>query len=408
MIPGSPHSTCSLGSTSDHEHEQDLESSEDSDCASMSAKPLAHTSERSATHLPSNIPLPLPLPLPLPVTPSPPTQKQQVKQKRTRLRALTQILTHNLTQNQNGRETYFELQPMIPQREDVAGQSKGLLSESPDESSPASPPLSSSQFAFFAPYPNCKSISSNSTSNLISNVTNSWGNNSSRSPTATSTPITPLTPITPMTPVTPMKPGPTGATAAELRFDSNNIQFIETPARNSSASSSVGASPPEVQGALATTSMGSLTRAEILWNDPKLSPVQGVPLGSDEKTSSVTEANPTELVVVKSHVLAPTLAAPDQVHRGHANLRLGYLRRGASLSSPPSPSPSSYYSDSSPSSSPSIATARFIVDRGELKRDNLRNRDRVGLGKAKKESVKVLSPIPRPVFLPHPQPSAEV
>ena len=57
-----------------------------------------------------------------------------------------------------------------------------------------------------------------------------------------------------MTPVTPMKPGPTGAGASELRFYSNNIQFIETPARNADAGD--GASLPEVQGA----------RAEM-WNE---------------------------------------------------------------------------------------------------------------------------------------------
>jgi hypothetical protein len=424
MIPGSPHSTCSLDSTSDHEHEQDVESSEGSDCPSLSAQPLVHTTERTATHLPFNAPLPLPLPLPLPVTPSPPTQKQQVKQKRTRLRALTQILTHNVMQNQNGREMYFELQPMIARAGNGdGGQSKGLLSQTPDDSSPLSPPLSSSQFAFFAPYPNCNSSSSNSTSNLISNATftsNSSGNNSSGSLIATSTPITPLTPITPITPVTPLKLGPTGTTAAELRFDSNNIQFIETPARNSDASSGLGASPPEVQGAPAA----ALTRAEM-WNDPKLSPVQGVPLDG-MKTSLVTEVGPAEIVISKTraagvsklkdpstpvwqlrstlpdHVLAPALTTPDRVHREDTNLRLGYLRRGVSLSSPPSPSPSSHYSDSSAPSSPSIATAKFIRDRGELKRDNLRNRDRVG---KEKEKMKVLSPIPRPVFLLHHQPS---
>ena len=318
---------------------------------------------------------------------------------------------------------------MIKQAENgVGSHSKGLLSETPDESSPPSP-LSSSQFAFFAPYPNCNSIS---TSNIDSNATftsNSWGNNISG---ATSTPVTPLTPITPMTPVTPMKPGPTGA--AELRFDSNNIQFIETPARNSDAASGVGASPPEVQGALGAVS-NLLTRAEM-WNDPKLSPVQGAPLDLDEeKTSVVKKLNPTEIVVAKTraagasklkspttsvlqtrtfdsnptslpgHVHAPTLATLDQVLHEHANFRLGYLRRGVSLSSPPSPSPSSRYSDSSSDSvfsSPTITTVRFTLDRGELKRDNLRNRDRVGLGK---ESKKALSPIPRPVFVPHTQPS---
>jgi hypothetical protein len=55
-------------------------------------------------------------------------------------------------------------------------------------------------------------------------------------------------------------------------------------------------------------------------------------------------------------------------------------------------------------SSPSISTFRFTLDRGELKRDNLRNRDRGGLGK-EKENVKALSPIPRPVFVPYTQPS---
>lgn len=395
MIHGSPHSTYSIGSTSDLEHEQDLESSDGSDCPSISAKPLAHTIERSATHLPFNIPLPLPLPLPLPVTPSPPTQKQ-VKQKRTRLRALTQILAHNLMQNQNGRE-FFELQPMIPPAENGGdGQPKGLSSETSDDSSPPSPPLSSSQFAFFAPYPNCNSTSSNSTSNSTSNATFA----SSGSPIATSTPITPLTPITPITPVTPTKPG----------FDSHNIQFIEAPARNSNASSGAGASSPEVQSALAAASMNSMTRAEMLWNDPKLSPVQGAPLDG-EKTSLAPEVN--GLVIAKTraaganlpgHVFAP-LTTPDHVHRGRANLRLGYIRRGVSLSSPPSPSPSSHYSDSSGLSSPSITTARFILDRAELKRDNLRNRDRVGLSKEKEENMKVLSPIPRPVFSLHPQPS---
>ena len=396
MIHGSPHSTYSIGSTSDHEHEQDLESSDGSDCPSISAKPLAHTMERSATQLPFNVPLPLPIPLPSPVTPSPLTQKQ-VKQKRTRLRALTQILAHNLlqNQNQNGREIYFELQPMIlPAENGVDGQSKALLTETPDDSSPLSSPLSSSQFAFFAPYPNCNSTSSNSTSN-------------STAPIATSTPITPLTPITPITPVTPTKPGPTGATAAELRFDCNNIQFIETPACNSNASSGADASSPEVQGALAA-SKKSLTRAEMLWKDPKLSPVQGVPLGLDEEKPSVaSEVNGIVIAKTKaagaslpSDVFGPPLATPDKVHRGHANLRLGHLRRGVSLSSPPSPSPPSHYSDSSVLSSPSITTARFILNRAELRRDNLRNRDRV-----KEKEMKDLSPIPRPVFSLHPQPS---
>jgi hypothetical protein len=313
-------------------------------------------------------------------------------------------------QNQNGRDTYFELKPMTKQAENgVGSQSKRLLSETPDESSPPSP-LSSSQFAFFAPYPNCNSISTSNTDSNATFTSNSWGNNISG---ATSTPITPLTPITPMTPVTPMKPGPTGAGASELRFDSNNIQFIETPARNADASSGDGASPPEVQGA----------RAEM-WNDPKLSPVQGAPLDLDEKTSSVKKLNPTEIVVAKAagasklrssvtfdsnptslpgHVPSPTLATLDQVLHQHANLRLGYLRRGVSLSSPPSPSPSRY-SDSSSDSvsfSPSITTVRFTLDRGELKRDNLRNRDRVGLSKEKKANLKALSPIPRPVFVPH-------
>ena len=316
---------------------------------------------------------------------------------------------------------------MIKQAENGAGsQSKGLLSETPDESSPLSP-QGSSQFAFFAPYPNCNSTS---TSNMHSNATftsNSWGNNISG---ANSTPITP---ITPMTPVTPMKPGPTGAGAAELRFDSNNIQFIETPG------SGVGASPTEGQGALGAPS-NSLTRAEM-WNDPKLSPVLGVPLDLDEeKTSSVKKPNSTEIVVAKTkaagesklkspttsfwqtrgtsdskptslpgQVPAPTLTTLDEVLQEHANFRLGYLRRGVSLSSPPSPSPpSSRYSDSSSDSacsSPSITTVKFILDRGELKRDNLRNKDRFGLSKQKKEIMKTLSPIPKPVFVPHTQPS---
>ena len=56
-------------------------------------------------------------------------------------------------------------------------------------------------------------------------------------------------------------------------------------------------------------------------------------------------------------------------------------------------------------SSPSITTVRFTLDRGELKRDNLRNRDKDGLRKEKKENMKALSPIPRPVFVPHTQPS---
>ena len=332
---------------------------------------------------------------------------------------------------------------------EVVGQSKGLLSATSDESSPLSPPLSSSEFAFFAPYPNCNSIS---TSNIGSNATftsNSWGNNSPGSPTATSTPITPLTPITPMTPVTPMKPGPANGagSAAELRFDSNNIQFIETPARNNSDASSGGdgaSPPPEVQGALGAAASNSLTRAQM-WNDPKLSPVLGVPPGLDEeKNSLVKKVNPTEIVVGKAgaselkspttsvwqsrgfnptslpgHVPgAPTLVTPDQVLHGHANMRLGYLRRGVPLSSsPPSPSPTSrYFSDSSSDSvtcsSPSITTIKFILDRGELKRDNLRNNNnnnnRVGLGKEKrtkkkkeKNVVRALSPIPRPVFVPH-------
>lgn len=385
----------------------------------MGALPLAHTTERCLqTHLP--MPLPLPLPLPLPITPSPP---HQVKQKRTRLRALTQILSLNLMQNQKGRETYFELQPMITPEHGV-GQSKGL-SETREESSPQDSPsprskFSPAQFAFFANYPNCNSASSNSTtSNLNTNATFSWGNNSSCSPTTfPTTPITPLTPITPMTPVTPIKPEPS---TAELQFDSNDIQFVETPARNSDASS--GASPPDIQGALAAVSMSPLTRAEMLWNDPKLSPVQGA-FGLDgEKTIPMMEVSPAEIAIMKTtsvwriqrtfssipgsppqvQVPPPVLATPDQVHRGYVNSRLGYLRRGVSLSSPPSPSPSS---SNSASSSPSIATARFILDREGLKRDNLRNRDGLDREKGReKENMKLLSPIPRPVFLPHPKPS---
>ena len=99
ILPGSPHSTFSLGSTSDHDH--DIESSEGSDCPSMSPNPLAHTKEISATYLTPNVP-PLPIHLPLPVMPSPPTLEQKAKQKRTRLRALTQILAYNLIQRQNG------------------------------------------------------------------------------------------------------------------------------------------------------------------------------------------------------------------------------------------------------------------------------------------------------------------
>ena len=373
------------------------------------------------------MPPPLPIILPLPVTPSPPTLEQQAKQKRTRIRALTQILAYNLIQKQNGRDTQFELQPMMKQPENgVGSQSKGLLSGTPDESSPSSP-LSSSQFAFFAPYPNCNSIS---TSNIDSNASNSWSNNISGASS------TPLTPITPMTPVTPMKPGPTGA--AELRFDSNNIQFIETPARNSDAGSSVCASSPEVQGAIGGGS-NSLTRADM-WNDPKLSPVLGVPVDLDEekKTGLVKKVDSTEIVVGKTkaaglsklkipsasvwqtrstfdtnptsppgHVPASNLATLDEVLREQANFRLGYIRRGVSLTSPPSPSPSSHYSSDSVASSPSITTVRFTLDRGELKRDNLRNRDRAGLGKEKKESMKALSPIPRPVFVPHTQPHTQ-
>ena len=288
LKPGSPQ-YFQFGSTSDHEHEQDVESSEGSDCPSITAKPLAHTTERSTSHHAFNVPPPLPIILPLPVTPSPPTLEQQAKQKRTRIRALTQILAYNLIQKQNGRDTQFELQPMMKQPENgVGSQSKGLLSGTPDESSPSSP-LSSSQFAFFAPYPNCNSIS---TSNIDSNASNSWSNNISGASS------TPLTPITPMTPVTPMKPGPTGA--AELRFDSNNIQFIETPARNSDAGSSVCASSPEVQGAIGGGS-NSLTRADM-WNDPKLSPVLGVPVDSDEekKTGLVKKVDSTEIVVGKT------------------------------------------------------------------------------------------------------------
>ena len=48
-----------------------------------------------------------------------------------------------------------------------------------------------------------------------------------------------------MTPVTPMKPWP-----AVLRFDSNNIQFIETPRNSDAAGSGVCASSPEVQGGI--------------------------------------------------------------------------------------------------------------------------------------------------------------
>ena len=431
-MSGSPYTTCSdrsLGSVSDHEHEQDLESPGCSDCHSLSAQPLGHATEKSATYMPFRSPMPMPLPLPLPlpppVTPSP-AQKQQVKQKRTRLRALTHVLTRPQTQNQNGRDMYFELQPMITADtgSDQSNFEKRLLSETLDDSPPSpSPPNSGSQFAFFAPsYPNLNSTSSsnsNSTCNLNSNATFFWGNNSSGSPTTfPTTPITPLTPITPMTPMTPIKSGlggPTAVAAVELQFDVNNIQFIETPARNSAATqASDGTSPPEIQG---TTNLAavSLTRAEMLWNDPKLSPVQGalgvtLPISLDgEKTGQ------------PAHVPVPTLATPDQVHRGHINSRLGYLRRGISLSlsSPPSPSPSSsYYSSSDSASSPSIATARFVLDRGELKRDNLRNRDG-GMNKEKgrekgreKESgasMKLLSPIPRPVFLPHtkPKPSIE-
>ncbi|KAF8815821.1 hypothetical protein BYT27DRAFT_7248866 [Phlegmacium glaucopus] len=427
-LSGSPHSTCtdgSLGMRSNHE--QDLESPEGSDYPSMSAQPLAHTTERSATyHLP--MPLPLPLPLPPPVTPSP----YQVKHKRTRLRALTQILSLNATQNQKSRETNVELQPMIA-TENGVGQSKGLSETSrEDESSPQASlsPLSSLskfspvQFGFFAPYPNCNSTSTTSNSN--SNATShSWDNNSSCSPTTfPTTPITPSTPITPMTPVTPIKPGPS---TTELQYDSNNIQFIETPARSSDASSP-GASPPEIQGALAAVSINSLTRAEMLWNDPKLSPVQGAfgvaPALGGEKTSSTEVAIAKTISVWQTqsafgsgagslHIPAPSLATPDHIHRAQVNPRLGYLRRGVSLSSPPSPSPSSYSSHSSSnsvSSSPSIATARFILDREELKRDNLRNRDsRAGLdrekGREKVVNMKALSPIPRPVFLPHFQPS---
>lgn len=404
----------------------------------MSAAPLAHANERSATYLPFNLPplpLPLPLPLPSPVTPSPPAQKQQVKHKRTRLRALTQILSRNLTQNQNGREMYFELQPMIKAEKGGVDQSKGLT-ETLDESSPPSPspPRSRSKFAFFAPYPN----TSNSTSNLNSNATFTCNSNSSCSPSGI-TPITPLTPITPMTPVTPVKPGPNVA----LKFDSNNIQFVETPLRNSDArpgADSVGASPPDVQGALAATSMNSLTRAEMLWNDPKLSPVQGAFGVDGEKNGSVIGDNSTEIVLRKTKAAGtavpsklesptssvwqtqstfdsasfpgPTLGTPDQVHHGHANLCLGSLRRGLSLSlnSPPSPSPSnsSCLSSDSAGSSPSIATARFMLDRGELQSDNLRNRAaKKEKGRDRKENnfVRPLSPIPRPVFLPHPQTS---
>lgn len=417
-MSGSPYNTCSdpsLGSVSDHEHEQDLESPGGSDCHSLSAQPLGHTTEKSATYmpfrLPTPMPLPLPLPLPPPVTPSP-AQKQQVKQKRTRLRALTHILTRPQTQNQNGRDVYFELQPMIP-ADTGSGQSnfeKGLLSKTLNDSPPSpSPPSSRSQFAFFAPsYPNLNSTSSNSTCNLNSNATFSWGNNSSCSPTTF--PTTPITPITPMTPMTPIKSGLGGPTAAavKLQFDVNNIQFIETPARNSAATqASNGTSPPEVQGTTDPAAV-SLTRAEMLWNDPKLSPVQGalgVTLPVGEKTGQ------------PAHIPVPALATPDQVHRGHINSRLGYLRRGTSLSlsSPPSPSPSSsYYSSSSDSvSSPSITTARFVLDRGELKRDNLRNRDggrnkekgrEKGREKESGASMKLLSPIPRPVFLPHTKP----
>ena len=287
--------------------------------------------------------------------------------------------------------------------ENGVSQSKGL-SETLDESGPLSPsPLSSRsnfspvQFAFFPLYQN----SSNSASSFNSNAT--WGNNGSFSPTAA--PITPLTPITPMTPVTPMKPGPT--TTAEIQFDSHNIQFVDTPP-SCGASPGIGTSPPEMRTTLAAASM---TRAEMLWNDPKLSPVQGVPVG-------LGRTNPTEIVLGKSrtavpsqlkisttsvgYTTAPTLATPEQIHRGYA----GYLCRGVSLSSsPPSPLPSSYYysdlsSSNSVPSSPSIVTARFIVNRGELKRDNLRNRVD---GRKEKKNLKRLSPIPRPVFLGQPQ-----
>ena len=328
---------------------------------------------------------------------------------------------------------YFELQPMMARKSEFDESQE--LTDTLDESSP-SPSSPRSKFAFFVPYPSSNSTS-DSTSNLNSNATfrsNSWGNNSLFSPTTFST--TPMTPITPMTPVTPMKPG-----SAELQFDSNNIQFVETPARISDVSPGAlsvgGASPPEVQNSALTAI--SLTRAEMLWNDPKLSPVQGafgVSLAL-EKASLVTQVGPTGIVLASTRevgssklkmpaipdwqalrdssptslpdqVPAPTLATPDQVHRGHAHLRLGYLRRAAvSLSeSPPSPSPSSCYSDSSVSElSPSIATARFMLDRDELIRDNLRNKDATRPGLKKENGNKSLSPIPRPVFLPHPQSS---
>jgi hypothetical protein len=89
----------------------------------MSAKPLAHTTERSATYIPFNVPQAPPIPLPLPVTPSPPTQEQQVKRRKHvyLVRALMQILAYNMMQNQNGRDMHFELQSMIKKTENGVG-----------------------------------------------------------------------------------------------------------------------------------------------------------------------------------------------------------------------------------------------------------------------------------------------
>ena len=145
-----------------------------------------------------------------------------------------------------------------------------------------------------------------------------------------------------------------------------------------------------------------------MWNDPKLSRFLGVPVDLNEenlkKTSLVKKVDPTEIVVTKtksgrtkqvedslrllfgkfavlliliSHPLLVMFSLPlwlpwMTVLHEHANFRLGYFRRGVSLTSPPSPSPSYHYSSDSVASSPSITTVRFILDRGEL-----RNRDRL-------------------------------
>ena len=137
-----------------------------------------------------------------------------------------------------------------------------------------------------------------------------------------------------------------------------------------------------------------------MWNDPKLSPFLGVPVDLNEenlkKTSLVKKVDPTEIVVIKtkggrtkqvedslgllfgrlavlliliSHPLLVMFSLPlwlpwMTVLHEHANFRLGYFRRGVSLTSPPSPSPSSHYSSDSVASSPIAVRFKKRVEKG--------------------------------------------